>query len=578
MISEGGVFCLDMKIVPNCTAFLLSHQHLRVREKPLFAMAACSHGQEGESPEAEILAFMRNPESYRPLGIACQSVDMIETHGARVFLAGDKAFKIKRPVRYAFFDFSTRAKRKAVIERELAVNRSAAPMIYERILPITEAGGRYQFEGGGEPVEWVLKMARFNHADELDRVAERDALDGPLAEGLGRMVATLHNSAIPSLNPPPSADLQGVADALAAGILEETAVLWGDDACRFADTVRRCGTANAALLDKRRAHGLIRRCHGDLHLKNIVLIDGEPVAFDAIEFDEALATIDIGYDLAFLMMDLWVRGMRSCANRVFNGYLKTANPEWADGLFRLLPFFLSLRAAVRARVGAARANLLDGDEKTEAVADARRYLSFASSFLEPPPSQLIAIGGLSGTGKTVLAEALAPNIGPAPGAVHLRSDVLRKRLWDVDEFSSLPADAYTPEASARTYRALYRESRRVIAEGHGAVVDAVAARADERDAIEAVACNASVSFSGIWLQAPLDRRVERVTHRAGSVKQDASDADAQIAERQESYRTGRIAWNCIDTGGTFEETLQAARAVLHIEGGDECDEEVRKGC
>lgn len=538
-------------------------------------MAAGPNQNGEEGLEAEIVAFMRNPESYRPLGIACRSVEMIETHGARVFLASDKAFKIKRPVRYPFFDFSTRAKRKAVIEREWAVNRGSAPMIYEGILPVTAADGGYEFDGGGEPVEWVLKMTRFDHAHELDRVAERGALGGALAERLGRMVAGLHDAAPSPLSPPPSADLSSVADTLAAGILEEDAVLHPVEANRFADHIRQCAADNATLLDGRRARGLVRRCHGDLHLKNVVLIDDAPVAFDAIEFDEAIATIDIGYDLAFLMMDLWVRGMRPAANRVFNGYLKAADPDWAEGLFRLLPLFLSLRAAVRARVGAARAGLLEGGEKAQAGAEARHYLAFALSFLDPPPPRLVAIGGLSGTGKTVLAEALAPSIGPPPGAVHLRSDVIRKKLRGQDEFSPLPPDAYAPEASAEVYEALGAAAREAVTEGHGAIIDAVSAQPDEREAIQAVARKASVSFTGLWLDAPLSTRLERVTHRVASPQRDASDADAQVAQAQESYETGAMTWNRIDTGGTFKDTLHAARAVLQIDECDRCEEEMR---
>src|SRR5262249_21090636 len=181
----------------------------------------------------------------------------------------------------------------------------------------------------------------------------------------------------------------------------------------------------------------VRLFHGDLHLPNIVLIDGEPILFDAIEFDESIATCDVLYDLAFLLMDLWTRGLKQEANLLFNRYLWTCDEvgNQLKGLL-LLPLFLSLRAAIRAKVA-----ILQPGEGGSHAREARCFFEAACAFLRPARRDLVAVGGLSGTGKSSLATAIAPSIGSAPGAVHLRSDIERKRLFGVEEFDSLPREA-----------------------------------------------------------------------------------------------------------------------------------------
>ena len=185
------------------------------------------------------------------------------------------------------------------------------------------------------------------------------------------------------------------------------------------------------VLLKRGEAGFVRRCHGDLHLRNIVLIDGEPTLFDAVEFSDEIASGDVLYDLAFLLMDLEERGLRAVANRLFNRYLAPEPPEALTGL-AALPLFLSLRAAIRAKVEAAGAERLEGEKRDEARALARRYFDRAVQFLAYGPPRLVAIGGLSGVGKSALAGALAPEIGRAPGALWLRSDLERKAMFAVD--------------------------------------------------------------------------------------------------------------------------------------------------
>ena len=257
-----------------------------------------------------------------------------------MFLAGPRALKIKRAVRFPFLDFSTLAKRKAACEAELAVNRPYAPAIYKRVVPVTrEADGSLALAGQGEPIEWAVEMARFDERETLDHVAGRGRIDDALADALGRAVAEAHEKATP-------VDGFGFADVLAEIVTQNDAELRGTPALFAADEVAALTQATRAaldrvrpLLDRRERDGRVARCHGDLHLGNIVLIDGAPVLFDAIEFDDRIATADVLYDLAFLLMDLIERELSAAATTVLNRYLtSTARPSDLDAL-AALPLF-----------------------------------------------------------------------------------------------------------------------------------------------------------------------------------------------------------------------------------------------
>jgi predicted kinase len=311
-------------------------------------------------------------------------------------------------------------------------------------------------------------------------------------------------------------------------------------------------------LQARGRAGLIRNIHGDLHLGNIALIDGAPVLFDAIEFNPLIASGDLLYDLAFLLMDLVERGLQPAANAVLNRYLsETRRDDDLDAL-AALPLFLALRAAIRAKVTAA---VLEHAEPAQANAirqPAAAYFRLAQTLIAPPRPMLVAIGGLSGTGKSRLAHTLAPRIGPAPGAVILRSDVERKAMYGRPETAPLPAQAYAPAVTGRLYAMLAEKAVRIVAAGHSAVLDAVFAQPQERSALAAAARAAGTEVRGLFLTAPTETRVARVDGRAA----DASDADAAIARQQESYALGAIDWTIVDASGTPDETLARAEAAL----------------
>jgi aminoglycoside phosphotransferase family enzyme/predicted kinase len=500
----------------------------------------------------EVFAFFSDPATH---GAPVQRID---THAASVFLAGDVAYKIKRAVRFPFLDYSTLAKRKAACEAELAVNRPFAPQIYLGIVPITRADGALALGGEGEPVEWAVKMRRFDENATLDRLADQGKIDLALADALGRTVAAAHRKA-------PAVDPESWIDALARFIEQNEAEFRGmPELFPPNDTATSTGASRAALervrplLRDRGAQGLIRRGHGDLHLGNIALIEGKPVPFDAIEFDPLIAAGDLLYDLAFLLMDLVERGLKQAANVVLNRYLVETHRDSDLDALAALPLFLSLRAAIRAKVTAARLENAKAEEREFIAKTAQTYFRLACELVAPPLPKLIAVGGLSGTGKSVLAPALATEIPPVPGAVLLRSDVERKMLFGVSETEPLSPHAYSAAATEKVYASLGEKAHRILAAGQSAIVDAVFAREGERAAIEQIAKSCDVSFRGLFLTAKLETRVARVSARTA----DASDADANIAQQQETYELGSLTWPLLDASGTPAETLRHARAGL----------------
>ena len=429
-----------------------------------------------------------------------------------------------------------------------------APGVYLAALPITQTGKAFAIGGKGEIVEWVVHMRRFDEDATLDRLAARDGVSEDVIDKLALAIRRSHARA-------PVRDAARSAHALetyhraerrrlrrASGSFRSRRRPGSLPSIRGSHSRscgRSCSTAAKA--------GFIRRCHGDLHLRNIVLIDGEPTLFDAVEFSDEIASGDVLYDLAFLLMDLEERGLRASANRLFNRYLAPEPPEAMDGL-AALPLFLSLRAAIRAKVEAAGADRLEGEKRSEARALARRYFDCAAEFLRYASPRLIAVGGLSGVGKSALAGALAPRLGRAPGALWLRSDLERKAMFAVEETAHLPASAYAREVTRGVYQRLFDKARVALRAGQTVVLDATFAAAAERAAAAGAAAEAGVAFAGLFLDAPLATRLERVASR----RADASDADAEVASRQKAEPLRERGWTALGASGTLGETTRLA--------------------
>jgi aminoglycoside phosphotransferase family enzyme/predicted kinase len=508
--------------------------------------------------QSAVFDLLGNPATF-----GVETVRRIDTHAASVFLAGDRVVKVKRAVRYPFLDYSTLDRREAACRAELAINRQFAPQLYRRVVPITrEPDGGLAFGGSGKAVEWAVEMNRFDENETLDHRADRGEFDDTLAAKLASAVAAMHERAQPVDPETWIAAIDGfVADNTAA--FQSHGELFPSPSAAELDRQSKAAlTRLRPLLRARGALGLIRRGHGDLHLGNIALLDGEPVAFDALEFDPVIAAGDVLYDLAFLVMDLVERGLVTAANTVLNDYFSASRRiEDCDGI-AALPFFMSLRAAIRAKVTAARLDLGGAHDRQEAAQSARRYFDLALELLAPAKPVIVCIGGLSGTGKSFLARQLAPTLAPPPGALVLRSDVERKALFNVAATDRLPPEAYRAEVSEKIYRLTTDKAARVARAGHSVILDAVFAKAAERSAIEAAAAAAGTAFRGLFLHADLPTRLRRV----GARGPDASDADAAVARQQEEFDIGNVGWAIIDASGSPEATVAKARAALKQRG------------
>jgi aminoglycoside phosphotransferase family enzyme/predicted kinase len=503
--------------------------------------------------QAEVVAFLASPSTH-----GGSPVERIETHASIVFLAGTRAWKLKRAVLYDYLDFSTLERREAMCEAEVRINRRTAPDLYRGVVAVTrEADGSLALGGPGVPVEWLVEMARFDQEGLFDRLAARGALDLDLMHPLAGAIARFHDAAERRSDHGGAAGMAWVVDGNASGFAEQGGAIIDPSKC--VDLTRKSHEQidrQRALLDARRQGGLVRQCHGDLHLRNIVLLDGKPTLFDAIEFNDEIACTDVLYDLAFLLMDLWRRQLPRHANVVWNSYL-TQTADVAG--IPLVPLFLSCRAAVRAKTSITAANLhADPRRQRELHEMAREYLTMAEQLLNTPPACLIAIGGFSGGGKSTLARALAPLVGAVPGAVVIRSDETRKQLSGLDPLQPLGAEGYTLDVRQRVYATIAQRAAKVIGASYAVIVDAVYAPAADRDAIERVAAAARVPFVGIWLDAPESVLVARAEQR----RHDASDADATVIRGQLAQPTGAIAWHRLDASRPPSEVLHAAVNLL----------------
>lgn len=455
--------------------------------------------------------------------------ECVETHISAVFLGQDDAYKLKKAVDFGFLDFTTLAERERLVKHEHAINAPQAPGLYLGAVPMTRgADGALRLGGEGEAVEWVLRMKRLPPEAFLTGTIAPGLLD-PLAEA----VVALHAAA--PRRPGDGRMLRVIAGnakaGRSAGLPETRIATWQAAAVKTEEAL-------APWLAERAQAGFLRRCHGDLHLGNICVIEGRPTPFDALEFDEELATIDVGYDLAFLLMDLDVHHSRGASNRVMNRYLARIGDV---ALLRGLPLWLSLRAFIRAHVAA------------RGGSDATALLDAAIAYLAPPPPRLVGIGGLQGTGKSYLARALAPDLGAAPGAVILRSDEIRKRRAGVPPETRLPPEAYAPAESAAVFAELRAAARVALDAGHAVVADAVFQRHEEREALAAI----QAGFKGFWLEAPLGLLRARIEARQG----DASDATPAILDAAAQRENGPIDWERLDASAPTEE---AARKVLDL--------------
>lgn len=456
----------------------------------------------------------------------------IDTHISTVWLAGDYAYKIKKPVKLPFLDFSTLELRRCFLHEELRLNRRTAPDLYLDLLPVTGSAAAPVLGGAGQPIEWVLRMRRFPAGALLSELAAAGQLQAGHIDALAAHVADFHRS-LPPL-PASAAPLKDVLawtreslDEAATSPLRPVEV----DASRVQLLRERLLTlleAQAGWREHRLQAGFLRECHGDLHLANLVLWRGGVMAFDAIEFEPALRCIDLMNDVAFAFMDLLACGQPELAWRFVNGYVERTGDF--DGLLGLRAF-AAYRALVRAKVA-----LLSGQPQ-----GFLRYWPLAEALAaEPSPPRLLLVMGLSGAGKSTLAAIVAQQLG----AIRLRSDVERKRLFGLAPTDrNGPVQAlYSAEATHRTYERLGELAQGLLAAGHSVVVDAALLRQGERAALRELARRLGAPFLLLECVAAPECMEQRLQARAAA-DTDASDAGIEVMRRQrESAEPVPQAW------------------------------------
>jgi aminoglycoside phosphotransferase family enzyme/predicted kinase len=457
--------------------------------------------------------------------------EVIETHISIVLLTGSYAYKFKKPVNFGFLDFSTLAKRKHFCEEELRLNRRLAPELYLEVVPVSTGP---KLGGDGEVIEYAVRMREFEQASQFDRMLDAGQLEAGHIEALGLRIAKFHTAA--AIAGPDSA--YGTPSAIQAPVDENFSQIlncihesqeqphleslrnWTHEASRKLQST----------LQARKDNGFIRECHGDLHLRNIALIDDIPVAFDCIEFNDNLRWIDIISEVAFMVMDLDHRRQAGLASRFLNVWLEQIGDYAGVSLLR---YYLVYRAMVRAKVDCLRAHQTDIDAATReaTLKEYRAYLALAERYTKPPPPVLLLMHGLSGSGKTRVSQSLLEKLP----AIRLRSDIERKRLHglaaDAQTGSGIDQGIYDRTASENVYRHLQSLAGTLLDAGHNVIVDATFLQQNRLVPFIELADTRSTHCFIIDCQAPESELRKRIAARERD-RHDASEAGIKVLEKQ----------------------------------------------
>jgi aminoglycoside phosphotransferase family enzyme/predicted kinase len=485
----------------------------------------------------QLIAGLLRPAAYpHPVH---QPIRVAETHISWVLLTGEFAYKVKKPIRLSFLDYSTLDRRRALCEEELRLNRRLAPGLYLGVSTICgpTAAPRVDGDGDGAPVEYAVRMRQFAPQDELAALLAADTVTAADLAQLGAAIASFHLAATVV---PASAEY-GRPDIIQQVTLDNFAELRAlPEAAAWhsaVDNLERDVTALHARLRprmlERQAAGWVRECHGDLHCGNVVRRSGALTPFDGIEFDPKLRFIDVVNDIAFLTMDLAERSHAELRHAVLQAWVEALG-AWTA--LPLLPYYEAYRALVRAKVDALRALQLETGSalRAAAVEDCSRYLAWARARVAPHRPALMITCGLSGSGKTWLARRLASRLG----ALHVRSDVERKRLAGLEAHadSRSPPDAgiYSLEFNARTYAHLHDCAAAALVAGESIVVDAAFLRHGERQQFLDLARRVEARFTIVHCRAPEAVLRQRVAARAAA-RNDASEAGLDVLQRQPGY-------------------------------------------
>jgi hypothetical protein len=460
-------------------------------------------------------------------------VRLIETHISYVLLTGEHAYKIKKAVNLEFLDFTTLAARRFYCDRELDLNRRLAPAMYLDVVAITGSPERPELGGSGPVLEYAVKMREFPQDQLLSRVLAKNELTRGRIDRLAVKVAAFHSEAARLPADSPFATADDILDLALQNFTQLDPLVADREGRKELDTLSRWTrlehARRAGLFTARRHDGFVRECHGDLHLGNIALVDGEITIFDCIEFNDRMRWSDVMSDVAFLVMDLQDRGRLDLAAQFLNGYLELTGDY---GGVQVLRFYGAYRAMVRAKVARLRASQsARPGESTAPTNEYRDYVELAKEYAGPGHAAVLCTHGYAGSGKTTLAQALVE----ATGGIRLRTDVERKRLYglaaETRSGSALDAGLYSTEATERTYERLQTLARDILSGGYPVIVDGTFLRRRQRDLFRALAAELSIPFVIVDLMADVKTLRGRVTARRRQGA-DASEADEPVLEHQ----------------------------------------------
>jgi aminoglycoside phosphotransferase family enzyme/predicted kinase len=481
--------------------------------------------------QATLIASLRNPAIFgQETGAA--RVDLVETHISYVLLTGTTAFKIKKAVNLQFLDFSTLAKRRYYCDEELRLNRPLAPSVYLDVVAITGTAEAPVIGGDGPVLEYALKMRQFGQDGLLSQMLARGALTGAHIDRLAGVVAAFHGSTGKAAADAPYGRLDDILQPALENFTQLLTVV-DEPADRVALESLRDWTASthgacAPLFLFRRRQGFVRECHGDLHLGNIALIDGELTLFDRLEFNESMRWTDVMNDVAFIVADLQEHRRPDLAARFLSAYLEATGDYAGLGVLR---FYLVYRAMVRAKVAYFRMRQLDSPARENPRAEYRAFLDLARRDTEPRQGAIIITHGLSGSGKTTCAETVVEQTS----AIRIRTDVERKRLHglvaDASSGSRIREGLYSGESTRRTYTDVCALARGVAASGYVVIVDGAFLQHWQREMFREAAAALGVPFVILAVsasEATLRERIARRRQRGG----DASEATVDVLDAQ----------------------------------------------
>ena len=460
-------------------------------------------------------------------------IQLLQTHISYVLLTGEFAYKVKKPMDFGFLDFTTLEKRQFFIQEELRLNQRGASELYLEALPISQSeSGAYELGGTGEPVEYALKMRQFPQDTLLPALFDRGELTPDLVVELAKEIARFHSGLTTSDRISSFGTVAGVRAAFDENYEQTAGFIGGPQTqAQFDETkalTDRFFAEQADLLDRRVQGGFVRECHGDLHLGNICYWNDRFYLFDCIEFNEPFRFVDVMYDIAYIVMDLQLRQRPDLSALFLNTYIEHTGDY--EGL-QVLPLYVSRQSYVRAKVTSFMLGdpAISAEKKAEVTATAAKYYRLALECLQPRSGSLYVTCGLSGSGKSTVAKALAQKLD----AIHIRSDAVRKHLAGIDLYESgssgeFGSGIYTPAMTQKTYDRLQQLGILLASQGYPVILDAKYDKQALRQTIADAARELQLPLTFISCEAPLETVRQWLGERTG----DIADATVDLLDKQ----------------------------------------------